>query len=82
MKYLAFPQLKNVKSLVTIQSEISIGREKRRWCSVTIRPGCCSSCFRNARDQLIAYAKSDPEAIADLVLIQWDRGEALCVESA
>ena len=32
---------------------------------------------RPTREQLIALAKSDPEAIADLVLMLWDRVEAL-----
>jgi len=32
---------------------------------------------RPTRDELIALAKSDPEAIADLVLALWDRVEAL-----
>lgn len=32
---------------------------------------------RPTRDELIALAKADPEAIADLVLMLWDRVEAL-----
>jgi len=32
---------------------------------------------RPTRDELIALAKADPEAIADLVLALWDRVEAL-----
>ena len=32
---------------------------------------------RPTREPLIALAKSDPEAIADLVLMLWDRVEAL-----
>jgi len=32
---------------------------------------------RPTREQLIQLAKSDPEAIADLVLMLWDRVEAL-----
>ena len=32
---------------------------------------------RPSREQLIALAKSDPEAIADLVLKLWDRVDAL-----
>jgi len=32
---------------------------------------------RPTREQLIALAKSDPEAIADLFLMLWDRVEAL-----
>jgi len=35
------------------------------------------SSSRPTREQLIQLAKSDPEAIADLVLALWDRVEAL-----